>query len=542
LSAATVNPCGTLPPPRNSRAQCAWLLAPPAIAAALALIYVIVAPASGDLAAQTYRSDLFGRVGFALWDNGWYGGHPLPAYSVLSPPLTWLLGARVAGALAVVVATAAFAALVRDRFGDGTGARVASIWFGTGVAEWLLAGRMPFLIGTALGLGALLAHERRRRRLAPMLAVAATLASPLAGAFLALAGVAIALAAPRAADVGRRRRSGALLAIAALVPIALLSIAFAEGGNEPFAGSSFWPGLVATLVVLALLPRHWRTLRWGVALYALASAASFAVASPVGGNAARLGPLFAGPLLAPALWPRRRAALVLLALPLAYWQMQAPARDAASAAGDPSTRAAYYRPLNAWLGRQPGPFRIEIPFTREHWEATFVAERFPIARGWERQLDIELNPIFYRHTLTAADYRRWLDDGAIKYVALPDVQFDYSGKREAALIASRPSYLRPAWASTHWRVFEVVGAHPLAAPPAVVSAISPQAITLAFSRPGVTVVRVRYSRYWALAVGHGCVARAPGGWTVVASLSAGTVRVAIRFALARVLSSSARCS
>jgi hypothetical protein len=58
----------------------------------------------------------------------------------------------------------------------------------------------------------------------------------------------------------------------------------------------------------------------------------------------------------------------------------------------------------------------------------------------------------------------------------------------------------------------------------------------------VTVVRVRYSRYWGLAVGHGCVARAPGGWTKVASLSAGTVRVAIRFALARVLSSSARCS
>jgi hypothetical protein len=76
-----------------------------------------------------------------------------------------------------------------------------------------------------------------------------------------------------------------------------------------------------------------------------------------------------------------------------------------------------------------------------------------------------------------------------------------------------------------------------------VSAISPQSITLAFSRPGATVVRVRYSRYWALAGGgHGCVARAPGGWTMVATRSAGTVRVAIRFALARVLSSGSRCS
>jgi hypothetical protein len=542
LSTAAIEPRSAQPPAGDRHERRAWRLAPVAVAAALALAYVIVAPASGDLAAQTYRSDLFGRVGFALWDNAWYGGHPLLAYSVLSPPLGWLLGVRVAGALAVVAAAAAFAGLLRDRFGDVTEARIASIWFAIGVAEWLLAGRIPFLIGAAFGLGALLAHQRDHRWLAPALALAATLTSPLAGAFLALAGIAIALAAPRAADGGRRRRSGVLLAVAALAPIALLSIAFAEGGHEPFAGSSFWPGLAATLVVFALLPRQWRTLRWGVALYALASVASFAVASPVGGNAARLGPLFAGPLLAPTLWPRRRAALVLLALPFAYWQLQAPARDAATAAGDPSTNAAYYRPLNAWLARQPGPFRVEIPFTREHWEATVVAERFAIARGWERQLDIELNPVFYRSTLSADAYRSWLNDRAIQYVALPDVQFDYSGKREAALVASRPSYLRPVWASRHWRVFEVVGRRPLAAAPATTSAISPQSLTLRFSRPGAAVVRVRYSRYWALASGHGCVAHAPRGWTLVTVHSAGTVRVVIRFALARVLSNAARCS
>jgi hypothetical protein len=91
-------------------------------------------------------------------------------------------------------------------------------------------------------------------------------------------------------------------------------------------------------------------------------------------------------------------------------------------------------------------------------------------------------------------------------------------------------------------VFEVVGAGALAAAPAVVSAISPQSITLVFSRPGAAVVRVRYSRYWALEAGHGCVARAPGGWTLVAARSAGTVRIAIRFALPRVVSSGARCS
>ena len=62
------------------------------ITAVLGLVYVIAAPPSADLAAASYRSELFGRVGFTLWDNGWYGGHHLPAYSVLAPALGWLIG------------------------------------------------------------------------------------------------------------------------------------------------------------------------------------------------------------------------------------------------------------------------------------------------------------------------------------------------------------------------------------------------------------------------------------------------------------------
>ena len=33
------------------------------------LLYVIAAPPSTDLAAAAYRSNLFSRVGFTLWDN-----------------------------------------------------------------------------------------------------------------------------------------------------------------------------------------------------------------------------------------------------------------------------------------------------------------------------------------------------------------------------------------------------------------------------------------------------------------------------------------
>src|SRR5439155_21434515 len=97
-----------------------------------------------------------------------------------------------------------------------------------------------------------------------------------------------------------------------------------------------------------------------------------------------------------------------------------PVRDAVVAAGDPSTRASYSAPLVAGLARRPAG-RVEVPFTRSHWEARYLAERFPLARGWERQLDRDRNALFYDGRLTAARLRRWLDAGAVRWIALPNV-------------------------------------------------------------------------------------------------------------------------
>ena len=103
-------------------------------------------------------------------------------------------------------------------------------------------------------------------------------------------------------------------------------------------------------------------------------------------------------------------------------------------ANDPSAAAGYYRPLLSFLGRQPGPpFRIEIPFTGFHWEAFEVASRFPLARGWERQLDIKYNHLFYGGALTPATYLAWLHKLGIRYVAVSDAGLDYSAKRERML-------------------------------------------------------------------------------------------------------------
>jgi hypothetical protein len=491
---ASVTPAGEGETSRARRGVPPWAIAL-AVAVPLALAYLIVQPPAGDLAAAIYRSDLFARVGFALRENGWYAahGHYLPGYSLLSPELGAWLGVYTVLALSAVAASALFG-LIAERVFSPTGARVAAGWFALGFGVGLLSGRVPYDLGFAIGLASVLALLSDRLALALGLAVLTSLASPVAGAFLALAGVADALvggwerrrrggSGDHAHGEGRGDRAGGsrddrardprslwlgaecgiALALAALVPIAVLALAFPEGGWEPFAPSAFWPALAGVLLIALLLPqgslsaRARRLVRVGAILYALALIGSFALHTPVGGNSARLGALLAGPLLAGALWDRHRLILCLLVPVLLYWQIETPINDEAELAGDPSVHTSYYAPLRAELRTLSGGRRtiVEVPLTGAHAEAAYLAghDGIALARGWERQLDTRYARLFYVPGLTASAYAAWLRANRVAYVALPDVRLDEAGKAEGALIARGLPYLREVWHSTHWRLF-----------------------------------------------------------------------------------------
>jgi len=463
-----------------------WALAL-ATAAVLSIAYLLISPPAGDLAAATYRSELFARVGFTLRDNGWYAvhGHYLPGYSLLSPALGALLGVRVVLALSAVAASVLFA-LIATRVFPPAAARVAAVWFAVTFCVGLLSGRVPYDLGFAIGLASVLALLEGRLAIALALAVLTSAASPIAGAFLALVGVADALA-------GAPRR-GLALAAAALAPIAILTVAFPEGGWEPFAPSVFWwaeAGILAIALLLPqgpLTPRGRQAVRIGAGLYALAMAGTFVLRTPVGGNAARLGATLAGPLLVGVLWGKHRTTgedrdparpglpassrlpvpgwvrhpLVLLALApvLLYWQLETPINDVSALVGDPSTSAAYYAPLRAELHRLDGTNPrtiVEVPLTGAHWEAAYLAghDGVALARGWERQLDTRYGGLFYRPGLAPATYRAWLSENGVTYVALPDVRLDEAGQAEGALISHGLPYLREVWRSPHWRLYLV---------------------------------------------------------------------------------------
>jgi hypothetical protein len=527
-----------------------------ASALALLLAWVLVAPRTPDLAAAAYRVDLFQHVGLAVYDEHWYAGHALPGYSVVFGPLAWLLGLRVVGALSVLASVACFEGLTRARAGGP--ARWTAVAFAAAAVGDVWIGRLAFALGVSFALAATLAFARRHSALAAVLAVLSAAASPVAGVLLALAALTHAL---------WRRSPRALLELAAPAAVVVVALAalFGEGGWEPYPIVSF----AATALVVAAfawaLPSRAGELRMGAAVYLLVCVALLLVRTPMGSNVERYGVLLAGPLL---LWARGSArrqdgvaldgiggarigralgagsapAAVIALCAWTAWAGWGPLRETLAVAGNASTHSSYYAPLERFLERRAGsPVRVEVPLTRSHWETAELAPRVSLARGWEKQLDTRYDAALLSDGLTAAGYARWLREQAVSYVALPDTELDPSSAREGALIRKGLPYLHEVFASRHWRIYAVDDATAIATGPGRLTSLGHESFGLQANARGSFVVRVRYTRYWTLTRGSGCVARAPGGWTRVLARAPGQLTVRASFSLARALGDVGAC-
>jgi hypothetical protein len=542
-------------------------LAPALVAALLAAAYMVIAPTGADLPAQLLRVRLFAAEGFSLWDNWWYGGHYVLGYSVLFPPLGWLIGPRLLAAIASVGTAAAFSALAHDVYGDD--AWVGATWFAAATATELVSGRLTFAVGLCGAALTALLLERQRPRWAAVLALLTALISPVAALFTALAGAArtwVGVKRGRWADIA----CGIATISAGLTPVGVLAVAFPTGGHQPFALGTLWPLLLAggflLLVASSRVPGYpdgrvatyaggpaTGALRAAIVIYVLGCIAAYLIPTPLGSNAARLGELTAGPVAALLLVPRRAwLALALLALPLTYLQVHNALTDLER--GSRASSAAYYRPLLDFLHRQPGLWRVEVPFTQGHWESYWLAPHVPLARGWERQTDIAEDPLFYGGRLSAASYDAWLHGLAVHYVTVADAPPDYSARAELELIRHGLPYLRLIAHLRHWTVYAVSDPTPIVggvgrragdsggprAGAGRLMSLGPQSLTLAITHPGALVVRVRWSPYWQLSGVAGCVAPA-GELTQIDARSRGRAVLRMSFTPARIGSRSARC-
>jgi hypothetical protein len=277
------------------------------------------------------------------------------------------------------------------------------------------------------------------------------------------------------------------------------------------------------------------------------------VKTPLGSNVERYGVLLAGPLLLCALavpefepagavaaaargsrrWPMTIPLALALALSaIAVWTVWGPWRETSAVAGSPAITAAYYAPVERYLAAHGGSLeRVEAPLTRSHWEAAFLAENVPLARGWEKQLEERYDSVLLGKGLTAGSYRRWLDEQAVAFVALPDVPLDGSSAAEGRLIESGLPYLKPVFQSEHWRVFAVRDPTPLLAGPARLTALGSEGFALDAKAPARLLLRVHYTPYFEVTSGDASVTEAPGGWTYVDAKAAGRIAVATRFSV-----------
>lgn len=492
-----------------------------AAAAVLSVLVAWLARWGPDWPAQEFRAWAAGHDGLSLWTMRWYGGSALPGYSVLYPIFAGALGAGTVGVLSCVGATWAACGLA-----PRTG-RARAVLFGVAVAisvtQNLLIGQVPFLLGSAFALGALRATIGGRRVvLAGALAALASLSSPLAGGFVLLVAPAVAVA--------RGWRRAVPLTAGICGPIVAMVVGGANGPFpcpwQTFAGTA---GFCAAVIVF--VPGRNKAMRVFALCYLLAAVAAFMTPNPIGGNIARLGKLVAVPLACYFLsthgsWVRVRSAFI--AATAVFWPAVAFASSMATGASDPSRNESFYRGVESYLQRHGATTgRVEVPFTREHWESYFLARNFAIARGWERQSDLLYNRVLY-HALSPSRYRAWLDDNAVNLVALPRTSIDRGGLAEVKLLRHAPSYLRLVWHDANWQVWRVVHPAPLVTGPARLTDQDPASLTLRFASAGTAVVRVRASNLWRTGTAGTCTGATSHDWLLVRSRHPATVEVTAR--------------
>ncbi|MBV8958424.1 MAG: hypothetical protein JO087_06620 [Actinobacteria bacterium] len=498
-----------------------WLLAP-AVAGGLALLAVAAGWRGSDLPAHIYRVGLFHRQGLTLWDPQWYGGQWTLSYSVLFPPTAGLLGIQVTEVLSAAGAAWAFDQLVVHNFGRS--ARVGSLLFAVGTLAQVAIGQLPFLMGEALGLAAWWALTRRRQWLGAVLAAAASMSSPLAGAFLLLASATSVLVSP-----AEDRRRACVVAFAASAPLLGVWALFPGSGIMPFPAGQLLSLLAMLGIALVVVPSRHAALRVGVGLYGAAAVVSYVAATPMGANVSRLAAAVGAPLLLCAVWRTRRWLGIAALVPLMVLQWNPAYATVTTERSDPSTRPSYFRPLLSYLGRHAEPLgRVEIVPTELHWEAAYTAPDLLLARGWERQLDRADNPIFYSdEPLDGRSYRRWLLDNGVRFVALPDVHLDYAAQDEGRLLHSGVAGLVPVWHDRHWRVFEVAGSSGLVDGPARLVHMNNSQIDLQANATGTAILRVRYSPRWTIAGDAGCLMKSSGDWLAVQIRRPGPLRLGL---------------
>lgn len=520
-----------------------------AVAAVLAVVYLLTPHTGQDLAAQLFRADFAREHPLTPVDLRWFGGTTTFGYSWWAPIVMAWVGVRLVGAICCVLATVQTTVLLAR--GRASRPLVGGVLVALTQTVNLVAGRVTFSLGMVCGLAALLVLSRASGRIRRFPAVVAVKAGPpatttagkasrrkgrfgtdrpglarlgLVGLLAFLAGAASPVAAlllwvcAAALTLTGSLRAALTVLVPSLVPVLVGAWLFGEGGTQSFSGASFRDAVIATGLVAILVPWRARLVRVGALVGLAMLVAAFVLPTPVGDNSLRLSMLFAVPVVGAFVTWRpwlTGFAVIATALPQQIGSHY-------SFTYGPSASASYYVPLiDEIRSRGPVVGRVEIPETEAHWDAAYVARAVPLARGWLRQLDKRLNEhvLFSPHFPPGA-YRDFLRANAVQYVAVPDANPTASGRQEADAVRAGLPYLRAVWSNAHWTLYAVRRPTPIVAAPGRFVSMDASSITLDAPAHASVPVSLRWSR-WLTVSGAGCVVRGAHGHVVVHTGSGG---------------------
>jgi hypothetical protein len=488
MTAVAEHPLGRLRAPHlpNLPRLTAYLSKPTVLAtlfaAANAVAFMLVRPGVNDLwAARARASAVSHGVGLTYW-FAWFGGGSTPGnYSVLTPYLSAVLSAELVGALSAVAITVITAVAVRGTTHPVAATVVATV----AAAVNLWSGRVPFLLGSAIAIGAIIAVRRHRPVVAAGVTMLSILASPVSAAFLALGLAGVFLTLPK-------YRAVATATIATVVVgFGLVALAFGAPGPQGFSIELSAEAIAAlALFTFARIPDFVRSVIW---LSMITVAVMYLVPNGLGSNFGRMI-WFCLPVLivATSRWNAWIATLVISPVLLSgAFSTVSDLRQA----GDPTSDRAYYQPLARELDHIKGlnNFRLEVVSEKAQAAYDALLDHGMLARGWETQEDVALNRTVLSSKLDPTSYKIWLDNNSVGYVALPRAKAE--AFPEYRLVAQGLPYLHQIWTIDDWTLYRVSSPTPILAQPQTVLSFSQSKLVIRATCACTFTVRIRYSKY-----------------------------------------------
>ncbi len=491
------------------------------LAPALVIVvaYLLIRPKALDFASGDFRAQLFKRH-VLLWNNLWFGGHSLPGYGIVSPVLNGVFGVVPVAVVSVVVSSWCFVLICHwctERNPSLANPRLAIILFSVSTCVSLWGGRLTFGPAVAFGTACIAAQQRDRIIIACVCAALCGLSSPVGVVSLGiiLGACFIANALPRKQLV--------ITSIACVVPVGAVMILFPEQGWYPFTWRSLFM-LTLALSIVGWFGRRYKVIWVGAVFYFVVAVLAFMWRSPLGGNIVRLGWLAAGSVAALTITNHRRTLVPAFAIFTLIWTWAYV--NLGFVPKDVVADSAFFTPLSNYVLAMPGgPQRVEVLPTVSFSQADGLALQIGIARGWETQLDRELNPEFFGHQLTAQNFHAWLLRNSVSLVAVPQAHLHENSLDEEAIINSNPGYLQLQWSNPNWHLYRVIDAQPLADNSATVTQVEPDSLTIDAPKLGTTTVRFRYTKWYRIVSGDACVTESSDGWIDLAVHSPGTIHM-----------------